>query len=541
MLKKTNIVLGLVVAGLFGLTACSKYTTEPNKVIETTLDVAETAWERSHIPDTPMVTDTVSARNDIWLGADSIKITEGDPLPMWAEKSDGITLAIAENATLPQVADEISELTGIDVRIDDLKATDTVPTESIAINYSGKLSGLFNYLAKRYNVWWKYKGGVVSFFTKETRVFTVYALPTESKMSSELSGSTSGDAKSSSSLSTSAELSLWNSIEEGVKQVLGSDGEVSFSRPTGTITVTAAPYMMRKVASYINTWNDKMSRQVAIAVKVLTVTLSDTNSYGLDLTAAFKSSRVGVNFLSAANGIVSVGNPGTLSMALVDESSKWNGSGGIIQALSTQGKTAVVTTSTVTTLNNKVAPVQITTSQNYVKETTVTTTGSGTDATVETEINTDTLNYGYTMEILPRILDHGRLIMLFTLSLTDLLELKSFTSGGSSSDDSSDSDTSTSDDTTSSDNSTDQTTVQLPKMQMRGFMQEIAMRSGSTLILTGFENTNTATQTAGIGQPNISILGGSVNSTKERTVMVILITPEVLESPLSAEARMYDF
>ena len=45
--------------------------------------------EKAQIPDTPLITDTVFAKNDIWLGDNSIKITEGDPLPMWAEKNDG--------------------------------------------------------------------------------------------------------------------------------------------------------------------------------------------------------------------------------------------------------------------------------------------------------------------------------------------------------------------------------------------------------------------------------------------------------------------
>ena len=104
----------------------------------------------------------------------------------------------------------------------------------------------------------------------------------------------------------------------------------------------------------------------------------------------------------------------------------------IIKAFSTQGKTRIVTTATVTTLNNKVAPVQVATTRNYIKETNVTTSGSGEDKTVDTDVETDTLNYGFTMEVLPRILDHGRLILLFNLSISDLIELKSVNTGSSS-------------------------------------------------------------------------------------------------------------
>ena len=173
-----------------------------------------------------------------------------------------------------------------------------------------------------------------------------------------------------------------------------------------------------------------------------------------------------------------------------------------------------------------------------MKETTVTTTGSGSDATTETEIDTDTLNYGFTMEILPRILDHGRLIMLFSLNLTDLISLETF-STGTSQNNGQEGEQPSEDDT--NDNESETSTVQLPTMQMRGFIQEIAMRSGSTLILTGFEKVQNTTNSAGIGQPRLTILGGQAYDSKNRDVLVVLITPEVLESPLSPETRMQNF
>ena len=78
-------------------------------------------------------------------------------------------------------------------------------------------------------------------------------------------------------------------------------------------------------------------------------------------------------------------------------------------------------------------------------------------------------------------------------------------------------------------------------MQTRGFVQEIAMRSGSTLVLTGFETVTNKTDTAGIGQPRMSILGGKEFTNQSRNVLVILLTPEILISPLSPETRMENF
>ena len=43
---------------------------------------------------------------------------------------------------------------------------------------------------------------------------------------------------------------------------------------------------------------------------------------------------------------------------------------------------------------------------------------------------------------------------------------------------------------------------------------------------------------SGTGSAENSLLGGSANATKERNIMVIILTPVVLETPLSPESRM---
>lgn len=547
--KSKEIWFGLLGCA-FLLSACNHYAAKTNEKIETVLERAEEYKQRSTIPDIPIPVDTVRVQNDIWLGDSSVKIMEGDALPAHLENADSVTLSISTDKTLPLLAQELTDLTGIVVRLDDLKLENAIPTETIAVDYSGKLSGLLNYIANRYGVWWRYKNGQITFFTKETRVFTIYALPTETKMSADLKGSFmgtggsgSGGNSGSSSFSTSANLVLWDSIEKGVTQVLGKEGEATFSRVSGTITVTASPFVMQKVASYVANWNDKLSRQVAISVKILQVQLNNEDNYGLDLKAVFNSNNIASSFTGpysiGASASSAGAGVGLLSMTLLRPSSRWKDTSAIIEAFSTQGKTSLVTSSSVTTLNNKVAPVQITTAQNYVKEVTVTNNYNSSSNSSETDLDTDTLNYGFTMEVLPRILDHGRLILLFSMTLSDLLALESFSTAAMTNPETSNNDEEEEDN--NNDDDSEVTTVQLPKMQLRGFMQEIAMKSGSTLVLTGFEQVVNNTNTSGIGEAKVNLLGGRAYDNTRRDVMVILITPEVLESPLSPESRMREF
>lgn len=543
-IKKFTLAL---LMGCFTLAACNEHVVEVDKRIETTLARTEEYLEASQIPDLPEPVDTVRMQNDIWLGTQSTKIAEGDPLPSWVEKEDGITVAISDQTTLPNILQEISDMTGITIRLDDLKAENAVPENTVPVKYSGALSGLLNYLSNRFNVYWRYKDGIITFFTQETRVFTIYALPTDTTLSASMTGATMGDngggGNANSNLSVSTDLKVWEGIEEGVKQVVGDKGKLSFSKVAGTITVTASPYIIRKVAGYVANWNEKLSRQVAITVRIYQVTLTNSDNYGLDIAAAFNSSLMNAT-LGGAASIAEGGTSGTGSLAMtLLKPKKFKNSKAIIQALSTQGKTALLTSSSVTTLNNKVAPVQISTSKNYLKEITVSSSGSGEDRTTDTDYSVDTLNYGFTMEILPRILDQGRLIVLFNLSITDLVDMTeqkivSSTTGDSDSGNTGTGTETGTDSSSSTEAETETTKLQLPTMKMRGFVQEIAMRSGQTLVLSGFEDLSESTNTSGIGRAKMGLLGGTAINETNRNVLVITMTPEVLQSPLSPEALM---
>lgn len=547
-----SLMLATVLATTVSLSACNKYVEKTDAKIETIIEQADEHLQQATIPDLPETTDTVRTKDDIWLGNSSVKISQGDNLPPEMEEEDALTLTIAQEATLPFIANEIAEATGLHVRLDSLKASDSLPTETVPVDYTGTLSGLLDYVSNRYGVWWRYKNRTINFYTKETRIFNIYALPVETNISNSLSGATMGSSDSSSSnasssLTSSANLALWDNIEQSLKQIVGENGELSFSRVAGTVTITASPFVIKEAAEWINDFNQKLARQVAISVKVLQVNVSNQDNYGFDLGLVFKNSDI-LGTFSSAYSLGTADAAGTLSMMLLKPDSKWTNSKAIIQAFSVLGKTALVTSASATTLNNKVAPIQITTQENYVKETNVSTSGSGTDRSVDVDMETDTLNYGFMMEVLPRILNHGNLILMFSLNLTDLVSLTNFSSSGIGSDANAETDDSSNnsededeDEDEGSSSEDTATVVQLPKIQTRGFIQEIAMRSGSTLVLSGFEQVANSTATSGIGKAKMGLLGGSAISQNTRDVIVILLTPEVLESPLSPEARMRDF
>ena len=181
----------------------------------------------------------------------------------------------------------------------------------------------------------------------------------------------------------------------------------------------------------------------------------------------------------------------------------------------------MVTSGTVTTMNNKPAPIQVVKTQNYISQ--ITKTNSGDSDTYDVSVDTEEIETGFTMSVLPRILDHGRILMFFNLTLSDLLSLDTITVSGGGEEEKGDSES-----------------IQNPVIETRGFTQEVAMKSGETLILAGYERVEDSIDKKGVGTPENMLLGGSQSAEKSRTILVIMLTPVVLESPLSPESRMND-
>ena len=59
-----------------------------------------------------------------------------------------------------------------------------------------------------------------------------------------------------------------------------------------------------------------------------------------------------------------------------------------------------------------------------------------------------------------------------------------------------------------------------------------------SLVLTGYERVENKTNKEGVGSATNSLFGGTATAEKLRNVLVIILTPVVLESPLVPESRM---
>ena len=527
-LTKLFVVFALV-AGIVG--GCTR---KESARVAATVDQdfvnAYDAFEMSKNPRAKVASgDTVSMSEGIWLGNKSTVLEHKNKLPSQFESDTGITILLNEPVTLQVLANDINSITGLPVKIDSQVSSEKLK-KTMNIAYTGKLSGLLSQVATDLDLLWYYDKSSVVFYETETRTFTLFALGTE------VSYQTAMNTDDGNQVSLESTLKEWDEVESAISSIVGKGGNSDFtvSRSLGTITVTAPPSVLARVGEYIDRQNKRLSQLVTIDVKVLQVSITNDSAFGLNLAAAINSTS-GLNIVANPKNNLATTEASSMNIAVLsntisgmtgathtvngsevagaytkDDIMKGSLSGvagtdALIQALAKQGKVSLVTNVGVTTRNNRVAPVNNTRTMGYIKR-----FESRNFTTVESStVDQDNLETGFSMQLLPNVLDNGKILLLFRMSVRELLKMSTQTIG--------------------------EVTLQLPEVEERSFMQEIIMESGQMLVVSGFEKQNNSDTRYGLGDPDFMALSGSRESSAKRDVLVVILTPQVLISPMDAE------
>lgn len=401
------------------------------------------------------------------------------------------------------------------------------------LTYTGRLSGLLDLVGSHFNVGWKHNNGRIVFSRVITRTFDLPSLGATQDLEFNLhggssSGSASGGSGSGSGSSTTSQLDQkaaikasfdpWKSIDNSLKQIIGNAGRYDVSPATGTITVTASPAVIQRVAEYVETMRALLSKQVAMSVQVLNVTLKSEDKFDNNVSLLFRGTKLGsavgnggtvaqTDPLSAVTSTLGSSAPG-LGWAIL--SGKFAGSNAVIDALSQNGRVSVVTTASLTTVNGAPVPLQVVNRRGYLAQITVqqaaTTTTSGSTGVFE-QLTPGEVTTGFNMQLLPRILKDGNLVLQYGINVSELVGAQNgfdvFSSGGNQ--------------------------IQLPNVNMRNFVQQSIVPNGSTLVLAGFEQVRATETKTGMFTPDFLQLGGGRDSQNNREVIVILITPTLLD------------
>ena len=531
MIKKLKIYFMVLMAGVLVSGCTLRESAKVSAEVDQNFVNAYEAFEMAKHPRAKVASgDTVSISEGVWLGNKSTLLEHKNKLPAKYETDTGITILLNEPVALQALANDINSITGIPVKIDSQVDTEKLK-KTVDIAYTGKLSGLLSKIATDLDLLWYYDKDSIVFYETETRTYTLYALGTD------VSYQSSVQTDDGNHVSLESTLKEWDEVESTISSIISNSKNAQFtvSRSLGTITVTASPSALSRVSEYIAKQNKRLSQLVTIDVKVLQVSLTNDSAFGLNLAAAINSAsglnivanpknnlatteassmNVAVlsNTVSAVTGATHTDASGNVVAGAYTDAQINNGSmarlagtNALIEALAKQGKVSLVTNVGVTTRNNRVAPVTNTRTTGYIKR-----FESRNFTTVESStVDQDDLETGFSMQLLPNVLENGKILLLFKMSIRELLKMNATTIG--------------------------EVTLQLPEVEERSFMQEVIMESGQMLVVSGFEKQKNNDTRYGLGDADFMALSGSRETAASREVLVVILTPQVLISPMDAE------
>lgn len=423
----------------------------------------------------------------------------------------------AEKIPFSTLADKVLQNTGTTNSFDSHINT----TRLVSINFHGTRQAALDNLAAQTGYAYLINDDVVSWSDLVTKTFDVSFMPGASKYlvgndgtqnnnnnAAAYGGSTSttGTLNSNGQYSNlQANLSIWDDLKNTITNMLSEDGKVNVSQATTTITITDHPTNVHNVENYLNGMNKDLSRQVALDVQVLEITLDKAFNYGIDwnLVRTFMEGRYATALTNVYSKQISTFLPANTLMFQAT-SGVWGGTQTFINALSQQGKVSVSTQPRVVTLNNQVAEIGINTQTTYLAEVTTTAT---TNAGVTTSLTPGEVTSGFTLYILPKVQgDH--IYLQISSTIANLISIKSYSANpGSSS------------------SSQTNSTIYAPIVTEKRFNQRSLVPNGATLVLAGFKQlSNEANKSEILGS---EALGGKAGEQKNNET-IVLITPTII-------------
>lgn len=397
------------------------------------------------------------------------------------------------------------------------------------LKWSGALSGLLGQVTSQTGTHWEATGGRIRIFKFATKVFRIYALPGTEALSTSMgtagslssgsassgggggmsgggmSGGASGGSMGGGTVGTSTQnvqisvkQSIMSDVEKAVTGMLSRDGSMVLSPSTASVAVTDTPAVLARVRDYVEQQNRILTTQVVLNVKILSVTFDRADQYAIDWNKlAYASSRFGLSLASQAaleqNTKARHGEVQILRGPFKDTKL-------LVDALSTQGKVSVVTQPSVTTLNLQAVPMQVATQTAYAAAVTNTVTPQ---VGTSTGITPGTVTTGFNMLLLPYAMPDGRVLLKYDIGISNLKHIDKFGDAARGQ-------------------------VQLPTVDQWAFSQKVRLRSGETLVLSGYDQDQNSTDDSGTFVPQNILMGGSNAAQRRHTVIVILINPVVI-------------
>jgi type IVB pilus formation R64 PilN family outer membrane protein len=397
------------------------------------------------------------------------------------------------------------------------------------LEYTGTRHGLFATLATRFGVSERFKDGTEEFFRNITKTYVIPAFDDQTSNTSAITAVTGGGGSGNSSSGMGGGMSsgsgmgmgsgmgsgnssgsgsqsqgmtgVWEQIKtdrlahlQEAAEIAGNGADVLLDPGLGTLTVSGTPDQITGIDEWYDGLKTMLTKQVAITVRVWALKFDRESNYGVSPQVAAK--QFSKYFVASATPaaiplIQSQSTPFSFGAQIVK--GKMTGTDLSVQALQSLNNATELDERGVVTTNGVPAPFQHGTNTTYVQ---YAASYLATNAGSSSSQSPGVVMSGFEGSVTPRISDDQIVLNLHFLIQTVLsIDLANGTTG-----------------------------MGLPKTSGTTLTDNIVLKNGEMLVLSGYSGDSTSRQMNGVGSPYNWLFGGGgdADTIKNR----ILITVE---------------
>lgn len=324
--------------------------------------------------------------------------------------------------------------------------------------------------------------------------------------SSSSSQSPRGESTSQQSGVSSQEINLWQELVKGVEQIAGPDACVSPVAGLGTVIVTAKPTVRNRVRAFVDPFNELIGQLVQIETTIIKVEINDNSTFGLNLDVLFQPSK---NFSARLFGSTPSGGSTSglstfmLPPAAIGGTSHFAGSSLIQRLAAEQGRQSNVRNNKNYVTNGLPTRIELATTKRIVGNVPIGALSGGSDS-VQTGAETEDVDFGFQLNLLPRVIGPNEIGLTMTLSDSSLSNERTRNVG--------------------------QTSIDLFDRQRLETDNFVNLASGQTLVIAGLE------QVIDRSDRQSNLFGFNRAGGSQKVRIILLITPTLVPQPGKAPA-----
>ncbi len=311
-----------------------------------------------------------------------------------------------------------------------------------------------------------------------------------------------GGAGGQTTITTSSETDLWSSLEAGVTQLLSTDGKLVMDKQGGNILVTDFPRFLDRIATFLETVEGSVHRQVLIEARLIEVTLKGEHRFGINWAAVARAGALAGATSSGKIFSQALAPANTTDFQIGVTSTDFDA---LINILNSQGEVNVLSSPRLTALNNQTAVLRSATDDVFfVTETERTPSSQGFQSV--TTVTPRTVTVGVVLSITPQISSDGSVILHVRPTVSRSDETASIT--------------------------VDNTTISVPILDVREADVIVRAEEGQVVVIGGLideRQTNDEKKIPLLGDlPGIGRLFCQTIQKRDKTELVVLLRPSVL-------------